>query len=238
MKKIIKFICVYLIFVLSPTVLPAFAAEDTYRVGIAQEMMEGAENIQKAFEEAAARFSDWMYDGVPNGYVTREGDHYMQTFADGEDRAAAIYVTPEHKGYLLHGPIYEQYESVGGDAVLGAPASDPFQVNGTWYQNFRNGHVEVMGDTGKATFVEGRYVSQTGETMTDLPEERVTTDSEMGNSISSMVSDMASNVKSNVEKTGEAIKDAAPGWVAWLVIIALAAAALIIGVMCYKKKKR
>ena len=233
MKSVWKIVCLTLALVLTLAALPLHG-EETYRVGIAQEAIENAQDLQKAFEDAVSRFADWSYQGKPSGHVTKEGDHYMQTFSDGAPNTAAVYVGADRKGYVMRGPIWQQITSLGGYEVLGAPTSDAYEKDGVWYQNFRNGHVEARGSEGNATFVKGSFVDDVGQAVSD-----VVTDLSKGmNSASSVISDVASNVKSNVKSMVEPkTAGSAPHWVAWLVVIALLIAVLVLGVMCFKRKR-
>ena len=232
MKKNIKITLLAVLFVFFAAV-PFGAQKTEYQIGEAEGLLTDGK-VKEAFQKAVDKFKDWMYEGVPSGHVTKTDDYYMQTYTDGEDVSAAVYVGPDYRSYVFRGPIYEQLESVGGMKKLGAPRSDAYEVNGVWYQNFENGYVTVS-KTGKAGFVEGKRVDEKGNVTTDTDSDSGTsstdplTDRETDSSMSSP-SQMLSNAVSDVE---EGVSRWAPGVLVALLILA----AIVILVYWFLKRK-
>ena len=164
MKKYIRILSLALLFALLGAV-PLSAQKTDYQIGEAEGGLLNDGKIKEAFQKAADKFEEWMYEGVPSGYVTGEEDYYLQKYADKNNRTAAIYVGPDYASYVLRGPIWEQLDSLGGLKKVGRPVSDAYEVNGTWYQNFERGYATVNGDTGKAVFAEGVHVNDKGGTV-------------------------------------------------------------------------
>ena len=232
MKKNIKTALLALILTFFVAV-PSFAQKTSYQIGEAEGLLTD-EKVKEAFQKAADKFKDWMYEGLPSGYVTKTDGYYLQTFTDGEDVSAAIYVGPDYANYVLRGPIYEQLESVGGLKKLGAPRSDAYEVNGVWYQNFEKGYVTVP-KNGKASFVSGKFVDEKGTVTTDSDtgassaSTDKTTDTESDASVSSP-SQMISNVVSDVE-------EGVSRWVPGVVVALLILAGIVILVYWFLKRK-
>jgi cobalamin biosynthesis Mg chelatase CobN len=232
LKKKIKTSLLALI-LLFLTAVPSFAQKTSYQIGEAEGLLTDGK-VKEAFQKAADKFKDWMYEGVPNGYVTKTDGYYLQTFTDGEDLSAAIYVGPDYANYVLRGPVYEQLESVGGLKKLGAPRSDAYEVNGVWYQNFEKGYVTVP-KNGKAAFVAGKQVDEKGSETADPDSGSSsastdgTTDGKTDASLSSP-SQMISNVVSDVE-------EGASRWVPGVVVALLILAAIVILVYWFLKRK-
>lgn len=238
MKKTIRF-SVFVLLVLSFAVLPFSAQKTEYQIGESEGGLLNDGKLKEAFQKAADKFKEWMYEGVPSGHVTQTDDYYMQTFTDGEDRAAAIYVGPDYNPYVFRGPIYEQLDSVGGLNTLGRPMSDAYQVGGVWYQNFEKGYATVN-DGGKASFVTGQQVDTEGTTSsitdgatTDFSSAGTssvdrTTDTVTDSSLPSP-SQMISDVVDGVEET-------APRWAAWVAVLLLILLVVILLVYWFLKR--
>ena len=232
MKKKIQIALLSILLVLLAAV-PFGAQKTDYQIGEAEGLLTDGK-VKEAFQKAVDRFKDWMYEGIPSGYVTKTDGYYLQTFTDGEDVSAAIYVGPDYVTYVLRGPIYEQLETVGGMKKLGTPRSDAYEVNGVWYQNFEKGYVTVP-KNGKATFVAGKQVDEKGTVTTDSDSGSSsastdqTTDGKTDASLSSP-SQMISNAVSDVE---EGVSRWAPGVLVALLILA----AIVILVYWFLKRK-
>lgn len=242
MKKWMKFTVLTLVFVFLGTL--SFAArERAYGVGEFEGGLLTDEKLKDAIQSAVDKFEGWMYEGVPSGYVTKTDDYYLQPYADGEDRTAAVYVGPDYRAYVLRGPIYEQLETVGGWNTLGRPLSDAYEKDGVWYQNFERGYV-TAGETGKARFVAGQKVDDKGVAFstdgsdagtsstgtgsaTDRPQD--STDGSM-QSPSEMISDVVSDVTDMAEEVSS-------HWGAWVFVILLILAIVVLAVYWFLKRK-
>lgn len=243
MKKTIRIFALALVIVLFAAI--PFAAQKTdYQIGESEGGLLNDGKLKDAIQKAVDKFEDWMYEGVPSGYVTQTDDYYLQPFTDGEDKTAAVYVGSDYNSYVMRGPIYEQLESVGGFKTMGRPRSDAFEVNGKWYQNFENGYASVD-DSGKAVFVQGSQVddkgtvspstdsqnsngsaSSAGTDSTNDTTDRTDTNTDSMSSPSEMVSDVVSDVE-----------QAAPRWGMWIFIILLLLAVGILAVYWFLKRK-
>lgn len=218
-----------------------FAAQKTeYQIGESEGGLLNDGKLKEAFQKAADKFEEWMYEGLPSGYVTQEDDYYLQTYSDDNNRTAAIYVGPQYDSFVLRGPIYQQLDSMGGLKTVGRPVSDAYEVNGTWYQNFENGYASVSGNSDQAVFTKGSHVDKNGEAVpmtgstdtdgnnnsgTDTRNESTDTD----NLISS-ASDMISDVVSDVEEGG-------PRWGMWVFIILLLLAIALLVIYWFLKRR-
>lgn len=244
MKKTIRILTLALLLIVFAAV--PFAAQKTdYQIGESEGGLLNDGKLKDAFQKAADKFEEWMYEGIPSGYVTKEDDYYLQTYADTNNQKAAIYVGSDYNSYVLRGPIYEQLESVGGLKTVGRPVSNAYEVNGVWYQNFENGYATVPKDSGKAVFTKGSHVDEKGGTVpitatdnagnnvtsgtngTDGRTDTTDTDGNMIQSASEMVSDVVSDVK-----------QAAPKWGMWVFIILLLLAIAILVIYWFLKKRR
>jgi len=204
MKKAVRFCALFLMLLLFFAL--SFSAQKTeYQIGESEGGLLNDGKLKEAFQTAVDRFRDWMYEGVPSGYVTQGDGYYLQPYTDGEDRSAAVYVGSDYRPFVLRGPIFEQLESVGGFASMGGPLSDAYEADGVWYQNFGKGYATVDGD-GKVRFVEGKSVDKTGK------ESPLSTDSvtESGSSDSSgTVTDPVTD--SGISSPSQMISDAVDG---------------------------
>lgn len=239
MKKTIRIFALALLVVVFAAI-PLSAQTTDYQIGEAEGGLLNDGKIKEAFQKAADKFKEWMYEGLPSGYVTKEDDYYLQTYADKDNNKAAVYVGPDYGSYVLRGPLYQQLESLGGLKTLGRPASDAYEVNGTWYQNFEKGYATVSGDAGKAVFIQGSHVDEQGKASpisTDSPSDpsgsgsnNMTTDTNDAQNSVSSPSDLISDVVSDVEQ-------AAPKWGMWIFIILLLLAIGILLVYWFLKRK-
>lgn len=244
MKKTMQILILALLIVVFAAV--PFAAQKTdYQIGESEGGLLNDGKLKQAFQSAADKFKEWLYEGAPAGYVTREDDYYLQEYSDKNEQKAAIYVGPDYGSYVLRGPLYEQLESLGGLKTMGRPVSDAYEVNGTWYQNFEQGYASTDKDSGKAVFTQGSHVNAKGEpialNVTDSSQGNGsgtsgtdggngTTDTDGGmNSISSP-SEMISDVVEDVE-------EAAPRWGMWVFIILLLLAVAVLVIYWFLKKK-
>ncbi len=236
MKKVLQ-IGVLALLICSFSVLPFAAQKTDYQIGETEGGLLNDGKIKDAFQKAVDKFEEWMYEGMPSGYVTQEDGYYLQNYADKNNQKAAIYVGDDYQSYVFRGPIFEQIDTVGGLKVLGRPISDAYEVEGVWYQNFETGYATVPKDTGKAVFIKGYYVDKQGKTGpvtdeggnfsfssgTDMGDDK--TDSPLTKP-SEMVSDMV-----------EDVKDVAPKWGMWLFILLLAGAIVVLAVYWFLKRK-
>ncbi len=236
MKKVLQ-IALLALLICTFAAVPFTAQKTDYQIGEVEGGLLNDGKIKDAFQKAADKFEEWMYEGIPSGYVTQEDGYYLQNYADGENRKAAIYVGDDYKSYVLRGPIFEQIDTVGGLKALGRPVSDAYEVDGAWYQNFETGYATVPKDTGKAVFVKGYHVDNQGKTGpvtdgggnfsfssgTDRGDDK--TDSPLTKP-SEMVSDMV-----------EEVKDSAPKWGMWLFILLLLGAVVVLAVYWFLKRK-
>ncbi len=246
MKKTIQ-ILVSALLISIFAVLPLSAQKTDYQIGEAEGGLLNDGKIKDAFQKAVDKFEEWMYEGVPSGYVTMEDDYYLQKYSDKNNQNAAIYVGPDYGSYVLRGPIYDQLESIGGLKTVGRPVSDAYEVNGTWYQNFEKGYASAAEDSGKAVFTQGVHVDSQGGTIplnvTDNATgtgsgsgtsgsdgSTMTTDTTDGSNTLSSPSEMISDVVSDVE-------EAAPRWGMWVFIILLLSAVGILVIYWFLKKK-
>ncbi len=228
-------------------VLPLSAQKTDYQIGESEGGLLNDGKLKDAFQKAVDKFEEWMYEGVPSGYVTREDDYYLQKYSDKNNQNAAIYVGPDYGSYVLRGPIYDQLDSIGGLKALGRPVSDSYEVNGTWYQNFEKGYATVTKDSGKAVFTQGVHVDEQGKTVPMNTTDNVTdngtgtsgsdgsmmttdTDTDTTDTTMSSPSEMISDVVDDVE-------DAAPRWGMWVFIILLLLAIAILVIYWFLKKK-
>ena len=140
---------------------------DNYRVGY----MNSANNndtlydtIKNAFTTEYNKFSNTSYTGMPSSFVSKNGDYYVQNFNDANNQQASIYVgpAPYYKTYTVNNPMYGVLNSVGGVKAVGYPASNAFQYNGNYYQNFKNGYVYSSNGSNTGTFVRSRQVNGNG----------------------------------------------------------------------------
>ncbi len=244
MKKTIQILVLALLIGLL-TALPLSAQKTDYQIGESEGGLLNDGKLKDAFQKAVDKFEEWMYEGVPSGYVTREGDYYLQKYSDKNNQNAAIYVGPDYGSYVLRGPIYDQLDSIGGLKTLGRPVSDAYEVDGTWYQNFEKGYATVTEDSGKAVFTQGVHVDEKGKTVpmsvTDNSADSgsgssgsdgsmTTTDTDTSGNTMSSPSEMISDVMDDVE-------DAAPRWGMWVFIILLLLAVAILVIYWFLKKK-
>lgn len=244
MKKAIRIFTLALLLIVALSV-PFSAQKTDYQIGEAEGGLLNDGKLKEAFQKAADKFEEWMYEGLPSGYVAKEDDYYLQPYADKNNQKAAIYVGSDYNSYVLRGPIYDQLESVGGLKTVGRPVSDSYEVNGVWYQNFENGYTTVPKDSGKAVFTKGSHVDKNGTvvplTATDNggsnttgsvsgSENRTDTTDTDGNLMQS-ASQMVSDVVSDVEQ-------AAPKWGMWVFIILLLLAIAILVIYWFLKKRR
>ena len=220
--------------------LPFYAQKTEYGVGESEGGLLNDGRLKEAIQSAVDKFEQWMYEGVPSGYVTKTDDYYLQPYADGEDRTAAVYVGPDYKAYVMRGPIYDQIESVGGLETLGRPRSDAYEKDGVWYQDFERGYVTAETD-GKARFIKDQHVDNNGTVVStdgtgtgaSSGTENASTDRTAGtlSSPSEMISDVVSNVTDAAEK-------AASGWGAWVFVILLILAITVLTVYWFLKRKQ
>lgn len=230
MQKYVKGICLFLLLTVLFSVT-AFAETPMYQIGEGEPGLLNDEKIKDAFVKAADKFSEWLYEGVPSGFVTKEGDYYVQNFTDGEDQNAAIYVGPDYRTYTMRGPIYQQLRSLGGTEGTGLPTSDAYEVNGVWYQNFEKGYAKTTGDNGKAVFVKDASVDEQGQ------EKTAGTDGSGLNTISDRASDLTEDLSNAVSDVTEPIKKTFPKWAMWLIWILVILAVVLLIVWLMKKKK-
>ena len=240
MKKIIRFSFLMLLTMLFAS-LPFFAQKTDYQIGESEGGLLNDGKLKEAFEKAADKFKEWMYEGMPSGYVTQTDDYYMQTFTDGEDRGAAVYVGPDYTPYVFRGPIYEQLESVGGMNALGRPVSDAYQVNGVWYQNFDNGYATV-GSDGKASFVRGQRVDEQGtvSSATDSTSSDSVTDSSGRGTNDTTDSMTDTSMPSPSEMVSDVVSDVEEGtsrWGMWVFVVLILLAAVILIIYWFLKRR-
>ena len=218
MKKTLITVTLALALLFVFAALPLSAQTTEYQIGASEGGLLTDGRIADAFRSAADRFSEWMYEGVPSGYVTQRDGYYWQPYSDPDNNGAAIFVGSDYTPYVMRGPIYEGLESLGGLGTLGHPQSDAYQVNGTWYQNFKNGYATV-GDDGKVSFVRGSRVTDATTNLTDSSTDKVSSPSQM-----------ISDVVSDVEET-------APMWGTWLFVIILVLAVVLLAVYWFMKRR-
>lgn len=191
----------------------------SFRVGMGADEDLTRGGVKEAFEDAAGRFSDWAYSGTPDGYVTRQGTYFVQTFDDGQGRKAAVYVNSDREAFVLRGVLLDQYAK--NAETWGMPASDTFEVNGVWYQNFTNGSVKAEGESGETVFTAGNRVDRTGS---DVPLPTTASDGDYsGKTDGTPASSAANQIKSDVTQMAEDAKKTTevPRWVAWIVLAGL-----------------
>lgn len=155
-RTAVLFLVAFLLFSVSLS-----AQKTEYQIGESEGGLLTDERVKAAFRSAVEKFKAWAYEGVPSGHVTQTDGYYLQSYTDGEDRSAAIYVGADYRPYVLRGPIYDQLKTLGGFVRLGLPVSDAFEVKGGWYQNFERGYAKTD-KNGKAVFVEGKSVTSDG----------------------------------------------------------------------------
>lgn len=238
MKKTMR-IAVIVLLIFAFSALPFFAQKTEYQIGESEGGLLNDGKLKAAFQKAADKFKDWMYEGIPSGYVTQTEDYYMQTYTDGEDRGAAIYVGADYEPYVLRGPIYEQLDSVGGLKTLGRPRSDAYEVNGVWYQNFEKGHVTVKKD-GKATFLTGQTVDEQGNISPITDSASTDSASSMGSAGMTTDGTTDSTVSSPSQVVSDVVQDVeevAPCWAAWVAVLLLILAVVILLVYWFLKRR-
>ena len=243
MKKIMR-ILVLACFIAVFASLPLSAQKTDYQIGESEGGLLNDGKIKDAFQKAVDKFEEWMYEGVPSGYVTQEDDYYLQKFSDQNNGNAAVYVGPDYGSYVLRGPIYDQLESLGGLKTVGRPTSDAYEVNGTWYQNFEKGYATVAKDTGKAVFTQGVHVDKNGGAVPmDVTDNGTGTSGSFGGSGSSSdrntdtTDGLMSSASERVSDVVDDVTDASPKWGIWVFVILLLLAVAILVVYWFLKKK-
>ncbi|MBQ2273345.1 MAG: hypothetical protein II337_07795 [Clostridia bacterium] len=243
MKKTLITVTLALALLFVFAALPLSAQTTEYQIGASEGGLLTDGRIADAFRSAADRFSEWMYEGVPSGYVTQRDGYYWQPYSDPDNNGAAIFVGSDYTPYVMRGPIYEGLESLGGLGTLGHPQSDAYQVNGTWYQNFKNGYATV-GDDGRVSFVRGSRVGTDG-TATDLPasDSSATTDS-MTDTVTDATTNLTDSSTDKVSSPSQMISDVvsdveetAPMWGTWLFVIILVLAVVLLAVYWFMKRR-
>ncbi len=238
MKKIIRIFALTLVFVFCAAI--PFAAQKTeYQIGESEGGLLNDGKLADAIQKAVDKFKDWMYEGVPSGYVTQTDDYYLQPFTDGEDNTAAVYVGSDYNSYVMRGPIYEQLESVGGLKTLGRPTSDAYEVKGVWYQNFENGYATVN-DSGKAMFVQGSSVDENGVVSGNTDRDTNNNGTSSGSATENTTDRETDSLQSPSQMVSDVVSDveqAAPRWGIWVFIILLLLAVGILAVYWFLKRK-
>lgn len=227
------------------TVLPLSAQKTDYQIGESEGGLLNDGKLKDAFQKAVDKFEEWMYEGVPSGYVTKEDDYYLQKYSDKNNGNAAVYVGPDYGSYVLRGPIYDQLESLGGLKTVGRPVSDAYEVNGTWYQNFEKGHATVAKDTGKALFTQGVHVDKNGAAVPmNVTDNGTGTSGSFGSSGTDRNTDttdtadgLMSSASEMVSDVVDDVTDAAPKWGVWVFVILLLLAVAVLVVYWFLKKK-
>ncbi len=228
--------------------LPLAAQKTDYQIGESEGGLLNDGKLKDAFRKAADKFEEWMYEGIPSGYVTKEEDYYLQKYSDDKNQTAAIYVGPDYGSYVLRGPIYEQLDTVGGLKTVGRPVSDSYQVNGTWYQNFENGYATVSEDSGKAVFTKGVHVDEQGGTVplnvTDNATGFGSGSGTSGTDGGAITTDIGSDTSDHsVQSPSQMLSDVTDGgengsrWGIWVFVILLLLAVAILAIYWFLKKK-
>ncbi len=257
MKKIIRIFALAVLISVCAA-LPLAAQKTDYQIGESEGGLLNDGKLKDAFQKAVDKFEEWMYEGVPSGYVTRQDDYYIQEYSDKNNQTAAIYVGSDYGSYVLRGPIYEQLDSMGGLKSVGRPVSDPYEVNGTWYQNFENGYATVGKDSGKAVFTQGVHVDRQGGTVplnvTDNAGGNGSGDSGNGSGNGSgsgdglLTTDSNSNTTDRNDQTVSSpsqmisdvvsdVEEGASKWGIWVFVILLVLAVAILAIYWFLKKK-
>lgn len=240
MKKTIAIFCGALFFVLFS--LSCSAQTTEYAIGEGEGGLLNDPKIKQSFQAAADKFKDWLFEGKPSGYVTQTDDYYLQSFEDAQKNKATVYVGPDYNPYVFRGPIWEQFEDLGGFAALGRPLSDAYEAqSATWYQNFEKGYVSAYG-TDAPVFVTGKHVDDNGKEI-PLNDPSATTDpvsTDSGGITSSktdVVTDSGSGLVSSLSDLGEAVEETVPKWGIWLFVILLVLAIAVLLIYWFLRRK-